>query len=75
MEERYRQHVKWGESNHGGYKWMAILMEEVGELSTTLLDNDPSKAYQELTQVAAVAIAWLECLQRDAAKVAGGGDE
>jgi NTP pyrophosphatase (non-canonical NTP hydrolase) len=66
-EERSRQDQKWGDqSHHSDYIWPSILMEEVGELSKVINEwdgNDPEHMAMlklELTQVAAVAKAWLE---------------
>ena len=35
--ERLNQDKKWGEQNHNPSEWLAILVEEVGELSTAIL--------------------------------------
>lgn len=40
---------------------VAVLVEEVGEVARAVLDNSENLA-EELTQVAAVAVAWLESL-------------
>lgn len=67
ISERARQDTKWGEQNHDDLTWLAILMEEVGELATEINDKEPGeKRYAELTQIAAVAVAWLECMRRRA---------
>ena len=68
-EERARQDEKWGEQNHDPFAWMAILMEEVGELSQAVLHaryGGPAAftVSKEAVQVAAVAVAFLECLER-----------
>lgn len=66
-QERFRQDDLWGEQNHDDLTWLAILMEEVGELATEINDKEPrEKRYTELTQIAAVAVAWLECMRRRA---------
>ncbi len=44
---------------------VAILTEEVGEVACAVLDGDagsPDDLRRELVQVAAVAVAWAECL-------------
>lgn len=69
IQERERQDEKWGEQNHDDYRWLAILVEEVGELSQCALHDEfgghaAGKLRQELIQVAAVAVSWLECLNR-----------
>jgi len=66
-DERCRQIEKWGYQAHDMYIWLAILSEEVGELSRAVLDsrwdNGPeSDIKKEAIQVAAVAHAILESL-------------
>ena len=75
--ERSRQDAKWGEQNHAPEKWASILGEEYGEycqaVNETIFDNGPEERkkggydnlLKELTQVAAVAIAHMECLMRN----------
>ncbi len=59
-EERLRQNEKWGEDRHlSPLLWNAILTEEVGEVAKEVLEKCPSLR-DELIQVAAVALAWLE---------------
>lgn len=79
MQERRRQDTKWGEQNHPALAWMSILMEEVGELAEavneTHFDNGPDarrrggidNIRKEAVQVAAVAVALIECLDRNKA--------
>jgi len=69
QEERQRQDEKWGEQNHDDTWWLAILMEEVGELAQAMLHSSfggPHAGTEriELTQVAAVAVQWLEAMGR-----------
>lgn len=71
--ERARQRRKWS----GPHLWgegdcssprvsttvkMAVLAEEVGEVSRAVLERDREQLRRELVQVAAVAVAWLEGL-------------
>lgn len=73
MLERMAQDRKWGEQNHDDLGWLPILTEEVGEVAQALLrqkDTDASDLKHELTQVAAVAVAWVECIMRREAAVA-----
>ena len=71
-EERLRQDAKWGEQNHEDYKWLAILVEEVGEAAQEALTADVGAAdgnghgdlRQEVVEVAAVALAWIEAMDR-----------
>lgn len=71
LAERDRQDAKWGEQNHHPMQWLAILSEEVGELAKEVNEHHwrekrdtLAKMRAELVQVAAVAVAWLECLNR-----------
>ena len=45
----------------GTLTWTDILAEEVAE---AFAEKDPKKIRAELVQVAAVAIAWIECIDR-----------
>lgn len=73
-DERRRQNEKWGQQDHDPTGWVAILVEEVGEVakeSTALLppaDRFDIAAYRaEMVQVAAVAVQAIECLDRNEA--------
>lgn len=70
-EERSRQAVKWSNQHEWGQgdcsspdvHWMtkvAVLTEELGEVSRAILDMDPNNLIEELVQLAAVAVACLE---------------
>jgi NTP pyrophosphatase (non-canonical NTP hydrolase) len=68
--ERIRQDNKWGEQNHGLFTWSTILGEECGEVCKGALEynfgNQTIDNYRkELIEVAAVAIAAIECLDRN----------
>lgn len=75
-KERDRQDAKWGEQNHPLEWWLAILMEEVGELSEALLEthfDNGTDARQrggianirkEAVHSAAVLVAMIECIDR-----------
>lgn len=70
LHERARQDAKWGEQNHNSYTWLAILMEEIGELSQAALHDEfggkaAGTVRAELIHVAAVSISWLEQITRD----------
>lgn len=67
-DERKRQDIKWGEQNHHPYKWLAILGEEVGEADRAALEGNLVEYHKELIQVAAVAIAAIESLNRHEAR-------
>ena len=72
--ERRQQDAKWGEQNHDPVMWLAILGEEVGEAARAALKlrwgPEVHRSYwqgelqRELIQVAAVVLAFLECLDR-----------
>lgn len=73
--ERTRQDGKWGEQNHSPEVWLAILGEEFGEAcQAALTDRFIAKSAipsdgagdlrKEIVQVAAVAIAMLEWMNR-----------
>jgi len=70
-QERKRQSVKWA----GKHEWgwgdcsshdvaeevkSAVLTEECGEVARAVLDRNKTELRNELVQVAAVAVAWLE---------------
>lgn len=71
-EERERQDAIWGSQRHLlPDTWLAILTEEVGESAKAVLEirfpipNDSraeERLQQELVEVAAVAVAWIEAL-------------
>ena len=72
--ERHRQDDKWGEQNHDPITYSTILMEEVGELAQASLhmrfgaDRDKDCAgnlRKEAVHAAAVALAIIECIDRD----------
>lgn len=43
---------------------LAVLVEEVGEVARAICERDPEAMREELVQVAAVAVAWVEALSR-----------
>lgn len=69
FDERKRQDQKWGIQKHGAYKWLAIIMEELGEASEAALEADacnlsPEEYENELLQTAASCVAAIECSRR-----------
>ena len=63
--ERETQDSKWGDqSGHPNLLWLAILMEEVGELAQAILYDKQDEISSELVQCAAVAHAWIEARVR-----------
>ena len=75
LEERLQQNQKWGEQNHDIFVWLAVLVEEVGELSQAGLQarfggphGTEKEIHTEALHVAAVALALVESLLRNWAK-------
>ncbi len=73
--ERWSQHRKWGRQDHGPLEWVGILGEEFGEVSKAAIEHHfngkPIAEYRaELIQVAAVAVAAVEALDRSTGKEA-----
>lgn len=70
MIERWRQEELHGADKScanpakDNYSKLAILTEEVGEVARDLLDGPTDNLRTELVQVAAVAVAWVEALDR-----------
>lgn len=69
IQERDRQDAKWGPQGHAPERYLTILTEEVGEVAQAILhDIYGGKAkgtYKtEIIQVAAVALAMIELLER-----------
>lgn len=67
LEERMNQDDKWGVQDHDDATWLTVLMEEVGEAAQGMLHErfgGSARLRPELVQVAAVALAWLECIDR-----------
>lgn len=79
-DERERQDKLWKEQNHSPEFWLTILTEEVGEVAKEICnyhshkDNEDSGRQQirwmrgELIQVSAVAVAFIESLDRNELK-------
>ena len=77
INERNRQDEKWGVQNHAPEWWLAILGEEFGELAQAILEthfnNGPENRKKggienirkEAVQCAAVALAIVECIDRN----------
>lgn len=72
VNERQAQDAKWGQQDHSPVEWISVLTEEVGEAAehANLCNWHPTTAMfanlrDELVQVAAVAIAAIESLDRN----------
>jgi hypothetical protein len=65
LTERRVQDEKWGpQDNHTLEKWYTILGEEFGEVGRGILEDDVENIKEELIQLAAVAAAIYEHLDR-----------
>jgi hypothetical protein len=69
--ERQKQDAKWGVQDHEDVVWHTILAEEVGEAAQEVLQcqfGDLAKGHgdlrEELIHIAAVAVAWIESVDR-----------
>lgn len=61
--ERERQDAKWGADRHlNSREWLPILVEEIGEVAKAILEGKEIELRSELVHVAAVVVAWLECI-------------
>lgn len=70
LEERKRQDEKWGVQNNTQLEWLAILGEEFGEYSKEIVEinfgqGDPENLRVEIVQLCAVALAIIECIDRN----------
>lgn len=69
-QERQRQDDRFGEQNRPPIEWLAILAEEFGEVSREVVDGHfgdegiRDNYRTELIQLAAVAVAAAQCLDR-----------
>ena len=57
--ERSRQDEKWSEQNHSDEKWLAILLEELGEAAKAVLEKNDVELLEEVVQVGAVLQNWV----------------
>ena len=58
MEREY-QLKKWGEQKHSDERWLAILVEEVGEVAKAILEENDIELMKEMCQVGAVLESWV----------------
>ena len=54
------QKSKWGVQKHEDLKWLAILIEEIGEVGQAINEEDNENVRIELIQCAAVIVSWLQ---------------
>ena len=57
--ERNAQDEKWGPQHHSDEKWLAILIEEVGEAAKAVLEKNEAALLEETVQIGAVLQAWI----------------
>lgn len=55
-ERQERKHPKY----RSHYEALTVLVEEVGEVAKAILESDDENLKEEITQVSAVAMRWLE---------------
>ena len=68
VTERNRQDEKFGDQiDNTAERWMTILMEEVGEAAKEVCERNVPLFREEMVQVAAVACAMIECVDRHTA--------
>jgi NTP pyrophosphatase (non-canonical NTP hydrolase) len=71
-DERKRQDAQWGGipglERRDDHTYAAVLTEEVGEVCKAWLERDTAALREELVQVAAVAVAWIEELDNGGAQ-------
>jgi NTP pyrophosphatase (non-canonical NTP hydrolase) len=70
LAERVRQDKKWGEQNNDPFTYLAVLGEEFGEVCQAALHlrfggHAADDLRMEAVHVAAVALAIVECLDRN----------
>lgn len=72
LEERERQDEQWGVSDHTSQLWVTILMKQVGQFSEAALrDSRIEDLRKEAVQIAAVALAMIENIDRVKAEFRG----
>ena len=57
--ERAAQDEKWGPQHHSDERWLAIVVEEMGEVSEAFQEKGDTEFLKEVTQVAALLQAWV----------------
>jgi hypothetical protein len=60
LEGRLREAYEKWEATHGAPTWRHLVVEEVAE---ALQETDPARLAEELTQVAALCVSWVEALR------------
>ena len=68
-DERHRQDVKWGGSGHDDAQPLSHFLEAIDQkvcnlVVLDLVDEDPAETERRLVQIAALAVAAAESIQR-----------
>jgi hypothetical protein len=63
IEKLFRRDYEEHEARHGAPTWMHLVREELAE---AFAEDDPERLEEELTQVAALCVSWVEKLRRRA---------
>ena len=53
------QNAKWGNQYHSDEKWLAITVEELGELAESILEGNEFDFIEEAVQLTAVLVNWI----------------
>jgi hypothetical protein len=61
IEAAFREEYEKFEARHGVPTWMHLVREEVAE---AFKESDPARLAEELVQVAALCVSWVEALGR-----------
>ena len=57
--ERNAQDAKWGEQHHSDEKWVAIALEELGEVAKAVIENNDVELLPEIVQTVALLECWV----------------
>lgn len=61
-EEMLRQHAVYQDMRHPGYKWVTILVKQVGELCDAIIRRNIAQCRHEAIQIAAVGIQIIKAI-------------
>lgn len=67
--ERERQDIKFGVCDYSDYHFLAILMEETGEVAQAVVQTSTGgphagRTREEIVHAVAVGVSWLEAIDR-----------
>lgn len=62
VEELFRENYEEHEAKHGKPTWMHLVREEIAE---AFQESDPERLAEELIQVAALCVSWVETLRKE----------